>query len=421
MVFGLLAGLMLLPYALYPWGVLATLVIFGFSQAVWYAAVRGFKPLRRMMLFGLTLTFALFFGELFARRQWSTTPYKLIATQSSGTKSLYRKDPLLGHVQEPNFSGRFQHPDYGNELFETNSEGFRGIEWPTSARGEEARVLLLGDSTTVGFGVSESETISHQLGKQLAWTLGDVVTFNTGIAGYGPRHELLVLQRLAQRLHPTHVVVTFYDGNDLQNSRDQFALEQAFTAQANLPKVQEPNPGPGRGPSLLSRAYWSHRSALYNRIETALLPWLSETGIFKHHALQDLFERCRFQATPTTLEEVDLAAEAVLAMAQLCEDMGAKFLFVRMPMRIQTEVPSFEQVIGVYVDNPSEHDRTLPGRTMLEFCAEHGIATLDLLPIFETTERGSNPHYYLEGHPNARGNRVAAQHIATRFLEIQRE
>lgn len=102
------------------------------------------------------------------------------------------------------------------------------------------------------------------------------------------RPERVLLERLGPRLKPTHVVAIVYAGNDLQNCRAQFVLErESGLLSDRLPSEgsgPELEPAPARPPSLLSRWYWARRSALDNRAESALMPWLTRTGLFKHHA-----------------------------------------------------------------------------------------------------------------------------------------
>ncbi len=410
------SSILLLPYARWPQGVFLTLALLGLVQLAWLVALRRRRGLARLLLLSLSATLALTLGEALAAWRWPITPYRIVPTEECVAEDLYLDDPALGRVLAPNFSGRFLHPEYAAELFETNSDGFRDEEWPTSVVPGDARVLLLGDSTCVGFGVSGSQTIAARLEEQLSARLPKVRVFNAAVASYGPRHERILLERFGERLQPTHVVVVFYDGNDLQNCRAQFVVERKSGLHDLRLASEGPGPDPlpvaGRAPSLLSRWYWARRSALYNRLETACMPWLTENGIFKHHAYRGMLLSSRKEPEGSVQEELDLARQAILGMSQQCERLGAELLFVRMPMRLQTEVASFEQIAGVYGEDSAALDRDLPGRTLLEFCRDQGIRALDLLPVFEIPGRGPNSHYFVEGHPNAQGNRVAAEQIA---------
>ena len=411
------AGLVLfVPYALWPRGALVSIALIGALQLAWWPLLRRRRWTGRLLLLGLSTTAAVFLGELAVGWRWPITPYRIVPTAESRSEELYLPDPVLGRIQAPGFRGRFLHPEYAAELFETNGDGFRDPEWPESAGPEDTRVLLLGDSMAVGFGVTHEDTIASRLTAELRGDPGTVRTFNAAVASYGPRHERVLLERLGPRLRPTHVVVLFYDGNDLQNCRAQFVLERRSGLHVKRLPSEGPGPDlepvPARAPSLLSRWYWARRSALFHRAESALMPWLTENGIFRHHAYAGVLANSRRRPTPGVQEETDLAIEAVLAMGSACEALGAEFLFVRMPMRLQTEVASFETIAEAFGEDSQRLDRTLPGRAVLQACEAAGLSTLDLLPAFEIPGRGPNPNYYVEGHPNAVGNRRTARLIA---------
>ena len=93
-----------------------------------------------------------------------------------------------------------------------NREGFRG-DWPTSAAPStgQARVLLVGDSQVFGLHSQFEETFAGLLG-------ADAEVLDAAVPTYGPGEHVTLIERLAPRWHPTHVVWLPYVGNDWQEA-----------------------------------------------------------------------------------------------------------------------------------------------------------------------------------------------------------
>jgi lysophospholipase L1-like esterase len=101
-----------------------------------------------------------------------------------------------------------------------NSLGMRGPELrPDSGT---RRVLLLGDSTTFGFGVGEHETFAARV-QEILRCRGhtDVEVLNAGVPGYSTWQSLANLRRLGNVVDPQIVVLTFYEGNDFTDNLRQ--------------------------------------------------------------------------------------------------------------------------------------------------------------------------------------------------------
>src|SRR5215831_19651099 len=64
-------------------------------------------------------------------------------------------DPLIGHEHAPNRQARLMGVD-----FRTNSQGLRDREFPFDRVPGKLRIVMLGDSLTVGWGVPLEETFA---------------------------------------------------------------------------------------------------------------------------------------------------------------------------------------------------------------------------------------------------------------------
>jgi len=120
----------------------------------------------------------------------------------------------------PGIATRMRGPEYDVEV-RTNSLGLRDDE-PGPKAGP--RVLLLGDSFAMGYGVPRGELFADLLEKQLGI---DVVDAGTG--GYEIVQQPRMLADLAPRLQPDLVVYALYLGNDLaQNDEWEVAPDGAL-------------------------------------------------------------------------------------------------------------------------------------------------------------------------------------------------
>lgn len=344
---------------------------------------------------------ALACAEWTLRRFFPRVPNGIATSPGSRAPLPYRPDPELGHVHAPHFDGFFAHPEYDRPHLRTNGDGFRGEEWPAELAPGERRILVLGDSTTVGFGLEEDATIPARLAAELAGGTRPVRVFNAGVAAYGPCHEEKLLARLAPRLQPAIVVVIVYDGNDVDDCA-------TFASQPSIaPFALEPVR------SLFDRAYWQRYSVLYHRLETEL-PF---ARVDPEHAFGDLLLQTRVAPSPAVQDAFARLERALAAIDARCRALDAHCLCVRLPARVQTEPGSFARLLARRGERAEDHARELPGRTWLAACARDGIATLDLLPEFEERVAARNPRYFLEGHPNARGASEAASAIARALRE----
>lgn len=95
-----------------------------------------------------------------------------------------------------------------------NSIGLRGPDIPAPAAGEQ-RILMLGDSFVMGYGVGDAETIPVILERELNRDGGPLVRVgNAGMLGTGPREWAHTLARFQSSFQPTMVVACCYAGND---------------------------------------------------------------------------------------------------------------------------------------------------------------------------------------------------------------
>jgi|SRR5579871_6097977 len=121
-------------------------------------------------------------------------------------KELKRRsdDPILGHEHIPNASAVLQ-----SVSMRTNEWGLRG--GPVGPRDPAVRrILFLGGSITLGWGVPEEETVTARLSRMLSSQGHPVEVLNGGVGNYNaPRYVERFFTRL-EALQPSDIVVQYF-------------------------------------------------------------------------------------------------------------------------------------------------------------------------------------------------------------------
>jgi hypothetical protein len=136
------------------------------------------------------------------------------------------QDPALGHVHLKNKSAVLQSVD-----IRTNEWGLRGP--PLNGAGETARrILVLGGSITLGWGVPEEETVSVRVENGLRERGESVEVFNGGIGNYNAQRYVERFFVELKELNPTDIVVQYFlrDAEDLDPGRDNWVLRNSELA-----------------------------------------------------------------------------------------------------------------------------------------------------------------------------------------------
>ena len=94
-------------------------------------------------------------------------------------------DPLIGHEHTPGTHSHLMGVDV-----QINSMGLRDREIPLARTPGTERILMLGDSFTLGWGVAFDETISKRIEKMFAKDGRNVEVINTGVGNYNTTMEV---------------------------------------------------------------------------------------------------------------------------------------------------------------------------------------------------------------------------------------
>ncbi len=114
-------------------------------------------------------------------------------------------DTLLPFHHKANVFGKY----YGVEI-NTNSLGLRDVEFKIPKPLGTKRVMMLGDSFTLGWGVPFSETLAKRLEKQIATKFSNYEILNMGTGNYNSSMEVELFKRKGLTLEPNIVVLMYY-------------------------------------------------------------------------------------------------------------------------------------------------------------------------------------------------------------------
>lgn len=135
-------------------------------------------------------------------------------------------DPIYGKVLKPNSSVLRTAPEF-TMRFTTNSSGFRGPELGSIENGS---MLFLGDSFTMGYGVTDGEEYPALVRKELSWLDAEtrLEIINAGMGNNGNGRPLKFLRRGAGHLNPKLIVVQIHPTDFADNVNESlFSLDDS--------------------------------------------------------------------------------------------------------------------------------------------------------------------------------------------------
>ncbi|MCC6621568.1 MAG: hypothetical protein IT385_09965 [Deltaproteobacteria bacterium] len=299
--------------------------------------------------------------------------------------NLYIEDAVYGVRLEPDASTNLRSRTGRVTSIRTNARGFRGPD-RAPARGAvvPGRVMLLGDSQVMGYGVEEGDALAARLEAELG--PGHEV-IDAATPTWGPPEYARVTAELVPELRPEVVVFVANVANDWNEARVDNRLRTTARdgwARANIATDEPPTDFPGRR-FLLGRSHLVYavralfRSSSDHGSEVAMsparvaadLPWLMRAE--PPH---------RSRLTPALIEVRDT-----------CARWGCRVVVVGLPIDVQVHPAEWDKyrVPGVTPDGPPPDvggTYRLIGQLMAD-ARDLGLAHLDLLPPLRAASPGA--------------------------------
>jgi lysophospholipase L1-like esterase len=178
-----------------------------------------------LLLFSVVV--ALLLGEGILRiKNSSMTNYDIEMWRYARELKIRSADPSLGFEHLKNKSAILEGVN-----IQLNEWGLRGGA-VTPAAPDARRILFLGGSTTLGWGVREDETVEKQLEKELAAAGVTAQVLNAGVANYNAERYVSRFFKQLTGLNPSDIVVQYFmrDAEDLQTDRGNILLRNSELA-----------------------------------------------------------------------------------------------------------------------------------------------------------------------------------------------
>jgi hypothetical protein len=287
---------------------------------------------------------------------------------------LYRFSERYGWEPRPGFAGVIE-----GARVTINALGYRGREHPREKSPGRKRVVLLGDSLTFGFCMSDEAIFPSLLDG------GELEVVNLGVEGYGTDQELLKLEHEGLGYQPDVVVLNVCIANDLV---DNWTSENLFHVGYPRPFFRiengvlvEHDEAVRLSTSRRLANFLQERSLLY-RLVAAPAP----SGMPRER-----WRRVQRQALRDPGPPLALAGRLIRRMDELSRSAGARFVVLLHPNR-----------------RALERDEPLLRALAAEL---DGILVVDLRREYPKPRVWSDLLLDASGHLNARGHEAAAAAI----------
>jgi hypothetical protein len=112
-------------------------------------------------------------------------------------------NPLIGHHHRPSSEAQLM-----GVTVRTNADGFRDDEYPLERDGRR-RIMFLGDSLTLGWGVEQEQTFEHLLETRLD-ALRPTEVINLGVGNYNTTQEVNLFIDKGAKYQPDQVVLFYF-------------------------------------------------------------------------------------------------------------------------------------------------------------------------------------------------------------------
>jgi len=297
-------------------------------------------------------------------------------------------DAETAYQYAPDLDLRMARPPEYDVAFVTNSLGLRDDEIGPK-RG--ARILILGDSFTSGYGVERSEMFVSLLEDRL-----DVEVVNAGVGGFELVHQLHYFDAKGRAFDADLVVLLLYLGNDLSRNH-----EWRETESGGLESVSRSYPTRTRMEFKLGRLYtqmrYSRRVAVAARV-----PW---------KPFEDYLALCERELTLDARKAYDRSRELLGELHDKVAATGAEFVVAMFSYRTTVEQEAYEALAAEVPDFANRYDMDRPARELAAILEGEGIAYLDLVPALRAAYSASRtPLYFaIDGHFTAAGHALVAE------------
>lgn len=304
-------------------------------------------------------------------------------------------------------------PGYDIPPTRTNSFGLRSPEVAIPKPDGTFRILLLGDSFTLGFRVNDDAVFGRVLEKNLRAQFESpaIEVINAGVLSYCPLLEYLQYRNHLSILEPDLVVLNF-DMSDVQDhmiySRDAVFSKEGVPLYVTEPSLRR---SATSLPALLSFEWFGrHLRAASQRAESTLggVPFARDVDRYLW----------TLDNGPSWDKESSDALAPIVDLSKLLQHRQIPLVLATYPQPWQvsadaTPLPPIRDQYGIGQHTVHLNDR--PFRKLAAFATEHGLPFVNATPEFRAATEPASLFLSNDFHFSVRGHQFYAQ-ILGRFL-----
>jgi hypothetical protein len=321
------------------------------------------------------------FGEVFFRRpgpeQWTGQVLKTVVIESGISPNPYGDEPTV--------------------TVKYNQMGFRNEE-----NFSDWEVAVAGDSFTELGDLTYDKLFTTILGKML-----NIRVLNLGVSRTGPLTQLSYLQHLGVAPSTKHVVIVFYEGNDLSDLRDEYAALVQYHESGHREYRQ-------------FKTQTSMLKALFTVLQTL---WSNKKPSNAVHAqfksahgdipisIGGYTPPNKAQVPAETMQQLEYFFRKY---ADFAKSKGIKAWLAYMPRKLRVVYDRIEFTQGATESQKKWKPSDLP-QAISEISDRYGIEFIDLTPaLVEETNRTGELLYnsIFDIHLNSRGSLIVAKELA---------
>ena len=327
-------------------------------------------------------------------------------------------DPLPIFYSESynQFRGKPFAPDWN---FHLNSKGFKDVEFSTRKAADTIRILGIGDSFAFGIVPYEYNylTLVEQYLKQSGH---NIELINMGIPSIGPREYLSLLVNEGFALDPDRVLLSFFIGNDFEESRKRKIISYSYVASLITYIVERWTKFEGQSFFRGNRTYTYDDDNRPNFTDDAYLALeLKRSSIFWR-------DNRAFEGDCGALVQFCLATALsyISEIKRLCDSRNIGLTIVLIPDEMQVSKPLQTRVVVASGLAPASFDFTLPNKLLRARFEELKIDYIDLLTEFSAHSLNDRLYRPNNSHWNIAGNELAArlilQHVSAQLRPVDK-
>jgi hypothetical protein len=328
-------------------------------------------------------------------------------------------DKFRHHKLVPNTYSRFEQKDF-SYIQRVNNIGLRGKDRTLEKPLNHYRILMLGDSFTMGKGVEDDQTFSFLIEESLNKNnICQTTTFevlNGGVDSYAPILSYLQLSRDLVHLDPD-VIVLNLDVSDLVQEA-AYRENAIYNSNGEIVGV----PGTER-PVLLNQRIrrWIDQNMYFTRL---ILFYTNKLLGYKDLSIQGVVTRANNEIIKYTLSEDKTNRnkqwkqmfDSISMIKKFSDDRSISFILVIYPWGHQ--VNDSEWIPGRY--NFMSKDATASDKyleTIYQLSEKFGITLVNLFPLFRTYKSNSQLYFDYDMHWTVEGHKVIAKGLERFFRD----